>query len=143
MEPHHNHLCNQAAAVVSYKKSGKGADEAISQITRMLAPLILSKRPLSYNLVWWTIEPYLAPGILLDSKAVGNILRGVRARIGNGDYTSPPPTVDFDTMRRFTTVDITSGNCGQVLQELISNSNGDNSWTTSRLMNRLKDQDRD
>ena len=143
VEPHHNHQCNQAAAVVSYKKSGKGADEAISQITRMLAPLILSKRPLSYNLVWWTIEPYLAPGILLDSKAVGNILRGVRARIGNGDYTSPPPTVDFDTMRRFTTVDITSGNCGQVLQELISNSNGDNSWTTSRLMNRLKDQDQD
>ena len=33
VEPHHNHLCNLAAAVVSYKKSGKDADEAISQIT--------------------------------------------------------------------------------------------------------------
>ena len=46
-------------------------------------------------------------------------------------------------MRAFTTVDITSENCGKVLAELISNSNGDNSWTTSRLMNRLKEKDPD
>ena len=78
----------------------------------MLAPLILSKRPLSCNLVGWTIRPYLAPGILLDSKAIGNIMRGVRAKIEKRHYTSPPPVVDDDVMRVFTSVDITGANCG-------------------------------
>ena len=70
-------------------------------------------------------------------------MRGVRAQIASGNYTSPPPIIDVDVMRAFTAVDITSENCGKVLEELISNTNGDNSWTTSRLMNRLKEKDPD
>ena len=70
-------------------------------------------------------------------------MSGVRAQIEGGNYTSPPPIIDADVMRVFTTVDITSENCGKVLQELISNRNGDNSWTTSRLMNHVKERDPD
>ena len=145
VKAYHNHRCNIAGAVVSYKKSDKCAEEAISQVTKtkMLAPLTLSKRPVSCNLIWWTIKPHLSTGILLDSKAIGNIMRGVRAQIESGSYTSPPPIIDADVMRVFTTVDITSDNCGKVLQKLISNSNGENSWTTSCLMNRLKEKNPD
>ena len=58
-------------------------------------------------------------------------MHAVRAQIESRNYTAPPLIVDADVMRAFTTVDITSDNCGKVLDELISNSNGDNFWTTS------------
>ena len=64
VKPYHNHLCNIAGAVVSYKKSGKCFEEAISQVTQMLAPLILSKRPVPFNLIRWTIKPHLSTGII-------------------------------------------------------------------------------
>lgn len=139
--PIHNHPCNIASAVVSYKKSGKSVEEAISQVTQILAPLILSKKPLPCNLVRWTIKPHISPGVVLESKTIGNIMRGVNAQIKSGNFTAPPPIIDLDVMRAFTTVDITSENCSKVLQELVSNSNGDNSWIVSRLMQRLKEAD--
>ena len=77
----------------------------------------------------------------MDSKAIANIMRGVMCQIEKGNYTVPPPSIDIDVMAAFTTVDITSENCSKVLEELISNSDGDNSWKVSRLMQRLKEED--
>ena len=68
-------------------------------------------------------------------------MHGVRAHIESVNCTAPPPIVHADIMRAFTIVDITSENFGNVLEELVSNSNQDNSWPTSHLMNQLKEND--
>ena len=49
-------------------------------------------------------------------------MRGVHAQIQKGNYTAPPPSIDIDVMQAFTTVDIASENCAQVLSELMSNN---------------------
>ena len=141
VDPKHNHGCDIAGAIVSHKLSGNPVKTAISQVTQLLAPLLASKKPLPCNLIRWTIKPHISKGIVLDSKAIANIMRGVMFQIEKGNYTVPPPTIDIDVMAAFTTVDITSENCSKVLDELISNSDGDNSWRVSRLMQRLKQKD--
>ena len=139
----HNHECNISGIVSAFKLSGDAHKMAIAQVTHVLAPLIATKKPLPCNLIRWTIKPYISKGVVLNSAAILNIMRGVHAQIRKGNYTAPPPSIDIDVMQAFTTVDITSENCSQVLSELISNSNGDNSWRVSRLMDRLKEADPD
>ena len=143
VQAEHNHECNISGAVSAFKLSGMAASEAISQVTHVLAPLIASKKPLPCNLIRWTIKPHISKGVVLDSTAILNIMRGVHAQISKGNYIAPPPIIDIDVMKAFTTVDITSENCSQVLSDLISNSNGDISWRVSYLMERLKEADPD
>ena len=139
----HNHECTISGAVSAFKLSGMVVKESISLVTQLLAPLIASKKPLPCNLIRWTIKPHISKGLVLDSTAIYSIMRGVRAQILMGNFIAPPPIIDVDVMQAFTTVDITSENCSQVLADFISNSNGDNSWSISHLMDRLKEADPD
>lgn len=140
VEPYHNHDCNANTAAVSARRSGKAVSAALSSITQVLAPQILSGRKIPVNLVRWTIKPYLSPDVVLDTKSVSNIMRAVNAQITKGNYTLPTP-IQTDAMRAFTTVDIKSENCKTVLTELIANTDRDTSWIVARLMQRLAEQD--
>ena len=127
VHPKHNHACDIAGAIVSHRLSGNPVKEAISQVTQLLALLLASNKPLPCNLIRWIIKPHISKGIVLDSHAIANIMRGVMCQIEKGNYTAPPPSIDIDVMAAFTTVNITSENCSKVPEELISNSNVDNS----------------
>ena len=61
-------------------------------------------------------------------------MRGVKAQIEKGNYDAPPPFIDVDVMKAFTTVDIISENCAKGLSELNSNSNGASQNKGPRLL---------
>ena len=71
----HNHVCSVSGVVSAFKLSGSAAADAILQVTQLLAPLIASKKKLPCNLIRWTIKPYVAKGIVLDSQAIANIMQ--------------------------------------------------------------------
>ena len=138
--PYHNHDCNLNSAAASKRKSGLQAASTIQQVTQVLAPYIRSQRPLPCNLIRWTIKPYIASNVVLDSKTIGNIMRSVRVEMDKGNYNIPMP-INSDAMSAFTSHDITSSNCAKVLKDLIANSDGESTWIVTRLMMRLAEQD--
>lgn len=137
---YHNHDCNVNSAAASQRKSGHMVSQAKSTVTQILAPYILSKRPLPCNLIRWTIMPYVAKGVVLNSKTIGNIMTAVKTEINKGRYILPPP-IQHDAMAALTEHDITSENCAVVLKDLIANSDGECTWIVSRLMIRLAEKD--
>jgi len=115
----------------------------ISQVTEILAPLIRSGKKIECNLLRHTLSPYISSEVILDDVAIRSILRGVCREMQAGNYKAPEPIIGANELKAFTSVDISSMNCGKVLDELLSNfnTNGDNSWIVTRLMQRLKADD--
>lgn len=140
VNPNHNHECNQGSADASFRKSGNAYKEDIALLTQVLGPLIVSKRPIPCNVIRWTIKPFLVPGIHLNSKTIGNIMRTVKGEIDQGKFTIPK-RISHDGLRAFTSEDITSDNCAVILKDLITNSDADTTWIVTKLMFRLAEQD--
>lgn len=139
----HNHPLDVPSVVMSQKKAGTSVQSAISQVTEILAPLIRSGKKIECNLLRHTISPYISSGVILDDVAIRSILRGVCREMQAGNYKAPEPIIGANELKAFTSVDISSMNCGKVLDELLANvnTNGDNSWIVTRLMQRLKADD--
>lgn len=139
----HNHPCDIPTAVVSRKKGGKAVSAAITRLTNILGPFLAKNTKMPCNLIRRTIEPYVSPGVTLSDVNIRSILTGVKRQMDSGKYKPPEPVIGIDDLRAFTSVDITSTSCRQVLDDLLSNAstNGDNSWIVTRLMNRLKAND--
>ena len=139
----HNHPCDVSTAVVSKKKSGKAVACAISQLTDILAPWLVNNKKIQCNVIRRTIRPYCATDVTLTDQNIRSILRGVARQMSTGNYKAPQPIIGRNELQSFTSIDISSKNCGQVLDDLLSNANtnGDNSWIVTRLMQRLKAND--
>ena len=119
----HNHPLDVASCVMSKKKAGKAVQSAISQVTEILAPLIRSGKKIECNLLRHTISPYISSEVILDDVAIRSILRGVCREMQAGNYKAPEPIIGANELKAFTSVDISSMNCGKVLDELLSNVN--------------------
>mmetsp|Transcript_3518 Transcript_3518/g.7404 ORF Transcript_3518/g.7404 Transcript_3518/m.7404 type:complete len:304 (-) Transcript_3518:97-1008(-) len=139
----HNHACDIASEVMAIKKSGKAVQTAVSQVTAVLAPLLNTDKNLDCDLIRNIIRPYVSPEIILDDKNIRSIMRGAYREMEAGNYKAPAPIIGLNELKAFSSVDFSSANCGKVLDELLSNANtnGDNSWIVTRLMNRLKAED--
>mmetsp|Transcript_8058 Transcript_8058/g.13712 ORF Transcript_8058/g.13712 Transcript_8058/m.13712 type:complete len:688 (-) Transcript_8058:40-2103(-) len=139
----HNHACDIASEVMAIKKSGKAVQTAVSQVTAVLAPLLNTDKNLDCDLIRNIIRPYVSPEIILDDKNIRSIMRGAYREMEAGNYKAPAPIIGLNELKAFSSVDFSSANCGKVLDELLSNANtnGDNSWIVTRLMNRLKSED--
>lgn len=140
IEALHNHPCNETGRILSERSSGKAVSAAVSYCTNMLAPVILSREPLGCNLFRRMIRPVVHPSVVLDSKTMGSIVRGVKERIDKGEYT-PPPLIGLDVIQSFASVDIAGENVRHILKDVIQNAGCDVSWVVSRLMKRLKSAD--
>jgi hypothetical protein len=145
VNPFHNHACNRASAVASQKKSGKANRSAVTGLVNILAPLIKSGRKIECSVLRDTIEPFVSPAIVLDDKTIANILRGVAREIAAGNYKVPVPEnlIGDNELKAFTSIDVSSKNCAKVLDDILANinTNGENSWIVTRLMQRLKTED--
>ena len=140
VNPYHNHDCNVGAAAVSQRKSGTSTSQAITTITQVLAPFILSKRALPCNIIRHTIKPYVSRDIFLDTQTIANMMQSAKVEIERGNYTIPP-IINSDGMKAFTSSDITSATCGSVLKDLIANCDASTTWIVTKLMIRLAEND--
>ena len=136
----HNHDCNEGSYNVSLRKSGHSIRNSIKILTQVLAPYMVSGRPIPCNVLRWTIKPYVTSDVHLCSQTIANIIRAVKVQMDKGLHTLPKQ-INQDEMRLFTSYDLTSETCGIVLKELITNSDGNTTWIVTRLMHRLAEQD--
>ncbi len=146
VSPLHNHELTTSTFDTSQRRSGKLVQAAVTSVVHVLAPLLRLKRKKPDAVqIRETLEPHLKKYISLDSKTMGSIVRSARQMIESGKVKIPdPPQLDQNAIKmfqKFSSSDISSEECGSVLDDILNEKSNDTSWIVTRLMKAIKAKD--
>ena len=113
---------------------------AVKYATQVLAPLVRSKKKAKCDVIRSLVQPIVGPSIMLDSVTLASIMRGVKAQV-NAGLVPPTPQLDqrsMDQFRLFSGEGTATGQCQNILDELVSQISTDESWIVTRFMENLK-----